>query len=199
MIDAILYIADTTTFDEDDTIPQGATKTNGNQALIYWRGKTLPDDERITVLASDDYTGTGTADRLYEYIQQRGELNALYHEVCPLKQLYWTDPETGDVDYDAAMGTEFVRFGMLAESPLPVPKEVTARQARLALAAAGLLSDVERALGDIADPMQRQAATIEWQYASTIERDAEWLQYMAASLGLTGDQVDALFIKAAAL
>ena len=199
MIDAILYIADTTAFSDDDPMPQGATKTNGNQALIYWRGKTLPDDERITVLASDDYTGVGTADRLFEYIQQRGELNALYHEVCPLKQLYWTDPETGDVDYDAAMGTEFVRFGMLAESPLLVPNSVSARQARLALAGAGLLSDVERALGDIADPMQRQAATIEWQYASTIDRDAQWLQYMAANLGIADSQLDTLFIKAAAL
>lgn len=70
----------------------------------------------------------------------------------------------------------------------------TARQARLALHAAGLLADVEAAIAAAGG-----AVAIEWEYASTIERASPLVASMAGALGLTDAQLDALFTAAAAL
>jgi len=112
MIDAILHIADTTAFSEDDPMPQGATKTNGNQALIYWRGKALPDGERITVLASRRYTGKGKAQRLFDHVQGNTGLTATYtsvHSIAPVTRT--------DEDGNEHTVTPPFAFGMLSEHP----------------------------------------------------------------------------------
>ena len=85
--------------------------------------------------------------------------------------------------------------------PLPpaVPQQVTMRQARLALLGAGLLDDVDAAIAAIPDPVQRKAAQIEWEYASTVERQSPFVQQLAAGLGLSAEQMDDLFVQAAAL
>ena len=82
---------------------------------------------------------------------------------------------------------------------IPVPSAVTPRQARLALLGAGLLAQVEAGLAAIPDPAQRQAAQIEWEYATTVVRDSQWVRTLGASLNLTSAQLDALFIAAAKL
>ena len=82
---------------------------------------------------------------------------------------------------------------------IPVPSAVTPRQARLALLGAGLLAQVEAGLAAIPDPAQRQAAQIEWEYATTVVRDSQWVRTLGASLNLTSAQIDALFIAAAKL
>ena len=80
----------------------------------------------------------------------------------------------------------------------PVPASVTMRQARLALLQAGHLAAVTAALA--ATPgMAGEAARIEWEYASTLERDSPLVQAFAAQLGLTGGDLDALFTAAATL
>ncbi|AYF35619.1 hypothetical protein CUU95_18480 [Vreelandella alkaliphila] len=79
--------------------------------------------------------------------------------------------------------------------PVPVPATITARQARLVLAKNGLLSEVERAIGDIEDTEARQVAGIEWEYAAYLERHAPWLTHMAAQLGMSDADVDAMFIQ----
>lgn len=77
--------------------------------------------------------------------------------------------------------------------PAPViPSSVAMRQARLALHRAGLLSQVNVA---ITDP----EAQIEWEYATTVERNSILVQNLAAGLGLTEQQLDDLFTQAAAL
>ena len=81
----------------------------------------------------------------------------------------------------------------------PVPQQVTMRQARLALLGAGLLDDVDAAIAAIPDPVQRKAAQIEWEYASTVERQSPFVQQLAAGLGLSAEQMDDLFVQAAAL
>ena len=48
------------------------------------------------------------------------------------------------------------------------------RQARLALLQAGLLDQVETALASIPDEVQRKAAQIEWEYATTVDRGSPW-------------------------
>jgi len=51
----------------------------------------------------------------------------------------------------------------------------------------------------IPDPAQRQAAQIEWEYATTVVRDSSWVQSLGPVLGLSAAQIDALFIAAAKL
>lgn len=75
-----------------------------------------------------------------------------------------------------------------------VPRVVSMRQARLALLAAGLLDDVEAAIA--AGP---QAARIEWEYATEVQRDYGLVLQLAPALGLTDRQLDDLFVAAASL
>jgi hypothetical protein len=89
----------------------------------------------------------------------------------------------------------------LPEPPAPpeapqvpyVPQVVTPRQARIALLAAGHLDAVEAAIA--AAP---RAVQIDWEYAIEIRRDNPVIAAMAATIGLTEAQIDALFIAAAA-
>lgn len=193
MIDAILYIADTAAFNDDDPMPQGAVKTSDGKALIYYRGKTLLDDERVTVLASEPYTGTGTADRIFEQIQGSGDKMALYSSVHSL------DPVEID---DGEGGTQTVtppdKFGMLAESLLPVPKSVTSRQGMQQLIIAGLDEQVESAIDGITDVTQRKLTRAWFHRATDWERDNQQFIALFQALGLTDEQADN-HMRAAAL
>jgi hypothetical protein len=75
---------------------------------------------------------------------------------------------------------------------------VTARQARLALAAAGKLSSVADAIAAIAEP-DKTLVSIEWEYATTVERTSPWIDALRPALGLTEEELDALFVQAAEL
>lgn len=77
-----------------------------------------------------------------------------------------------------------------------VPHVVTRRQARRALALAGLLDAVEAAVAAIPDPMQRTIAQIDWADATEFKRDDETLNMLAGALGLSETQLDDLFILA---
>lgn len=79
------------------------------------------------------------------------------------------------------------------------PRVVTMRQARLALLDAGLLDDVDAAITAIAEPGQRRAAQIEWDYSSEVHRDKQLVAMLAPALNLTDDQLDELFITASEL
>ena len=80
----------------------------------------------------------------------------------------------------------------------PVPDAVTARQARLALIGAGVLSQVEGALAAIPG-VEGEAARIEWEYALEIRRDSPLIGALAPMLGLGDEQVDDLFRAAEGL
>lgn len=77
--------------------------------------------------------------------------------------------------------------------PVVIPASVTARQARLALLQIGKLDAVSAALTAIPDPAKRKAAQIEWEYATVIERNSPLVTSLAAGLGLTAADIDALF------
>lgn len=77
-----------------------------------------------------------------------------------------------------------------------IPPSVTPRQARLALLQAGLLDQVAGALDSLPSP-DREAAQIEWEYATAIERGSAWIGQLGSALGLSEDQIDDLFIAAA--
>lgn len=76
----------------------------------------------------------------------------------------------------------------------PVPDRVTNFQARAALLEAGLFATVDDALLALpVDSPERQA----WEYANELTRYGALVNGMANQLGLTGDQLDALFRRAA--
>ena len=81
---------------------------------------------------------------------------------------------------------------------VPVPAEVTMRQARLALHAAGKLTAVNAAINALPDPT-KTAALIEWEYSSTVRRDSRFVALLGPALGLDAAGLDALFIAAAKL
>lgn len=80
----------------------------------------------------------------------------------------------------------------------PVPEVVTMRQARLALLQNGMLTQVNDAVANIPGA-QGDAARIEWEFSSTVERNRPLVQSLGAALGLTDTQLDDLFRLAATL
>lgn len=78
---------------------------------------------------------------------------------------------------------------------ISVPSRVTMRQARLALHAAGLLSQVEAAINALPEP-NRTVARIEWDYASEVHRASEFVTLLGAALELDKQSLDDLFLKA---
>lgn len=79
--------------------------------------------------------------------------------------------------------------------PEPVPEWVYMRQARRALQDAELLSAIQPAISALPEPA-RTTAQIEWDYSQKVFRNRGIVVDMAASLGISGEQLDALFITA---
>jgi hypothetical protein len=96
----------------------------------------------------------------------------------------WTDEEL------AAIG--------VVRTPDPaapsVPQDVSRRNAKLALLAAGKLSDVETAVA-AAD----QSTQIYWSDSTEFHRTHPILLAIAEAISLTSDEIDALFVAAAAI
>ncbi len=80
----------------------------------------------------------------------------------------------------------------------PIPSVVTMRQARLALLNAGLLTQVNNTIAALPGT-SGDAARIEWEFASAIDRNSPIVASLSASLGLTSAQLDSLFTAAAIL
>lgn len=74
------------------------------------------------------------------------------------------------------------------------PNKVTARQAELALLAAGWLDEVEAFIATL-----DRAAQIEWRRASVIERSHPLIAAVQAQHGWSDAEVDAMFKKASEL
>ena len=82
----------------------------------------------------------------------------------------------------------------------PPVKPLTRRQFRLALVMNGYnLADIEAVINSIEDATQRQIIQIEWQDATTFIRTSPNLLTMANLMGLSAEQVDALWPQALAL
>lgn len=87
--------------------------------------------------------------------------------------------------------------------PAPVvgsglPLVVTMRQARLALLKSGQLAAVNSAIASMPGEAG-EAARIEWEFSSTVERNREYVKQIAVGLGMSDKQLDDLFILAATL
>lgn len=79
-----------------------------------------------------------------------------------------------------------------------VPASVSPRQARLALAAQGLLSQVEASIAAMPDDV-RETVQIEWEYATEVARDSVLTSSLGGQLGLDEGELDALFKVAVTL
>lgn len=76
--------------------------------------------------------------------------------------------------------------------------KVTMRQARLALLGAGKLPAVNAAIAAM-QGAQGEAARIEWEYSQEVQRDRGLVSALSSQLGMTEEQLDALFTAAAAI
>lgn len=125
---------------------------------------------------------------------------------------HFKDPSSGDVYAYGADGSqdEHIKQGLIrmtdAEvhahlnpplAPPSVPRSITMRQARLCLHKHGMLAGVQPAIDALPEP-DRTAAQIEWEYSSVVERQG-FVLTIAQALGISDEQLDALFIEAATL
>lgn len=110
----------------------------------------------------------------------------------------YANPQEGRTDPDPLPETDPEAQAFLNPPP-PMPV-LTARQLRLGLVLNGIsLSSVEAAIDAIEDPTDREVARIEWEYAATFERSHPLVNQIGAALGLTPEQIDAMWAEAAAL
>lgn len=84
------------------------------------------------------------------------------------------------------------------EPPPSAPQSVSMRQARLAMLGAGILDDVETAIAAM-EGDEGRAARIDWEYALDVRREWPLINALGSQLGLTEQQIDDLFIAAAAV
>ena len=111
-------------------------------------------------------------------------------------------PEFPNTNPDYLAYKAWLSAGGVPEPALPeppyVPSVVSMRQARLALLGAGLLASVDAAIDSLPSP-QKEAARIEWEYATEVQRVSGLVPMMGAALGLDDAALDALFVAAVAL
>ena len=81
---------------------------------------------------------------------------------------------------------------------IPIPTEVTMRQARLALFQQGLLANVQTAIDGLAEP-QKTVTQISWDYAQTVKRDDDLVVQLSGALGLDSVALNNLFTLASTL
>jgi len=81
---------------------------------------------------------------------------------------------------------------------IPVPDEITMRQARLRLLGAGMLGAVESAIAALPEPV-KSAAKIEWEYSQVVKRKNGFVEQLAPVIGWSEKQVDDLFIAGSKL
>jgi hypothetical protein len=94
----------------------------------------------------------------------------------------------------ADAGIDTFGYHEIADPAPVVPQSVSMRQARLALLDGGLLDTVQAYIDSTP-----KATQIEWDYATDIWRSRDLVSSIGVSLGLTSDQIDALFIAAASI
>ncbi|GAO72665.1 hypothetical protein [Comamonas sp. E6] len=108
-------------------------------------------------------------------------------------------PELEPYEVEAPATPDRVFAGSDDVAPPRVPARVTRRQARQALALAGLFAAVQPAIDAIPDPQQRQLAQIEWDDSQDFERERPLLIELGHAIGLDDAGIDALFIRAGGL
>tara|TARA_R110000822_G_scaffold153002_2_gene292438 strand:+ start:361 stop:702 length:342 start_codon:yes stop_codon:yes gene_type:complete len=79
-------------------------------------------------------------------------------------------------------------------------KLVSMAQARKALIQSSIsIASVDAALAGITDPMERELAQTDWEYASDVRRESDLVNNIANAFELSENEVDDLFTLAAGL
>jgi hypothetical protein len=113
-----------------------------------------------------------------------------------------------DASIGGGIGDSIINGQLVVKPPVvfvpEVPKQVTRRQARLAMfltpmGNTNLLDFVPTLIASIEDPTERRMSEIEWQDSQVFERDRPIVNTLGAQAGLTKEQIDQLFIQAATL
>lgn len=171
---------------------------SGKELRIHWNIESAQSDDGVMWSANEALCSThDTRDVLISTI---------------IRSVYSADAEMATINNQRSYPekyTEYQSFRALAKQLADtylgitpesfVPPIVSMRQARLALLQSGMLDQVESAIAAIVDPVQKMAAEIEWEYATTVERNSDFVQTLASQLGLTSDQMDGLFSLADSL
>jgi hypothetical protein len=111
----------------------------------------------------------------------------------------WEWVETNDAiteTWTVTEKTDEEKTEVLAESRKQVV--VTMRQARLALLQQGLLSSVAAAIAGLPEG-EKEAAEIQWEYGSDVERLSPLVVGLMPALGMSEEEIDALFVLAGTL
>lgn len=143
--------------------------------------------------------------------------NGVFTEAAPLADPYaplprctlTPPPETTGTEVAQWVGASWVVLPAYPQPPEPapvIPSSITPRQARLALVmqpatdgtSAHLLDQAEAFLAALPEP-DRTVAQISWEYATAIQRTDPLIAQVKSALAMTDDQVDAMFVEAAAL
>lgn len=102
----------------------------------------------------------------------------------------WTASDTAQIGWDVVDGEP---VAPVPSAPVvTIPDRVSRFQARAALMQAGLLAQAEAAVAQ-AGPL----AQLAWNDAAEFRRSSPTMNALAPALGLTAEQIDALFIAAA--
>lgn len=118
-------------------------------------------------------------------------------------EFFGTCPVDSDIAVPGVLG-EYIEADWLTmrddemRARSKAPQTVTMRQARIALLDAGLLDAVQSSIATMPGT-DGERARIDWEYALEVRRDWPLISYMARDLGLTDEQVDALFVTAATI
>ena len=117
------------------------------------------------------------------------EVQARCHSYADV-QMDMLEADLGADAKDYADLIALVRAGIKPYIPPPpvIPSVITMRQARLALLQAGKLSEVNAAISQAGE-----AAQIEWEFATEVHRAWPLVAALQSGLGLTDDDLDALF------
>lgn len=135
---------------------------------------------------------------------KRSEINPRTGEVIAITVLAYKNATDQVLLLDAGhpVPPGYVQISDQQAAALSQPKtpitEVSMRQARLALLQTGLLSQVQGAIDALESPA-KEAAQIEWEYATGVERNSQLVQILSPALELTEQQLDDLFTLAATL
>ena len=81
----------------------------------------------------------------------------------------------------------------------PIPSAVSMRQMRLAIAELKKVTAVNNAVKAIADEDERTKIQIEWEHSAVVDRNAMWFKTIMDGIKYTEEDIDNLFVKAAAL
>ena len=121
--------------------------------------------------------------KTYQYLNAENTIVAIYDEdgISRGSCLAFSLPEGAEI-------------GPYIPPPPVIPSVITMRQARLALLQAGKLSEVNAAILQAGE-----AAQIEWEFATEVHRAWPLVAALQSGLGLTDDDLDALFTLGATL